>query len=99
LAQRARLALDALSVDNVLIRVGDGYKGWPEQAPYDAIIVTAAPKEIPQALVNQLKEGGKMIVPVGKGDLQWLVLITRENGTTKEKQLIPVRFVPMVHGS
>lgn len=99
LAKRARLALDALSVDNVVIRVGDGYKGWPDQAPFDAIIVTAAPNEIPQALVNQLKDGGKMILPVGKGDLQWLVLITRENGRTKEKQLIPVRFVPMVHGS
>ena len=98
LAKRASKTLEALQVSNVTIKTGDGYKGMPEEAPFDAIIVTAAPAEVPQTLVGQLKEGGKMIVPVGIGDVQWLILIRKENGTIKKEKLIPVRFVPMVHG-
>ena len=98
LAKRARLTLDQIGVKNVEIKTGDGYKGWLEHAPFDAIIVTASPLKIPQNLVDQLKDGGRMIIPVGERDIQWLVLITKNKGEVTEKKLIPVRFVPMVHG-
>lgn len=98
LAIRAKKTLDGLKISNVEIKTGDGYKGWVEHAPYDAIIVTAAPQEVPKVLIEQLKDGGKLILPVGKGDVQWLVLIVKKNGQVQKKQLIPVRFVPMVHG-
>ncbi len=79
---------------NIHFKIGDGYQGWPEAAPFDAIIVTAAPPQIPQPLIDQLKEGGRMIIPVGIG-YQKLILITRENGKVKKESLLPVRFVPM----
>jgi protein-L-isoaspartate(D-aspartate) O-methyltransferase len=79
---------------NVFCRFGDGYKGWPEEAPFDAIIVTAAPPSIPEPLIEQLKDGGRMIVPVGTW-FQELVLVTKMKGRVEKKQLIPVRFVPM----
>ncbi len=79
---------------NIHFKIGDGYQGWPEAAPFDAIIVTAAPPEIPQPLIEQLKEGGRMIIPVGVG-YQKLILISRENGKIKKESLLPVRFVPM----
>lgn len=98
LAKRARKTLEGLNISNVTIKTGDGYKGWKEHAPYDAIIVTAAPAEVPHALTEQLKVGGKMIVPVGVGDVQWLILIKKEKDGIKKEKTIPVRFVPMVHG-
>ena len=98
LANRAKKTLKELNIENVEIKTGDGYKGWVENAPYDAIIVTAAPPEVPMRLVEQLKNGGSMIVPVGIKDVQWLVLINKDNDRVRQKQLIPVRFVPMVNG-
>jgi protein-L-isoaspartate(D-aspartate) O-methyltransferase len=88
--------LQRLGYDNVSVRIGDGYQGWPERAPFDAIIVTAAPPEIPQALVDQLAEGGRMIVPVGT-TFQELILIERKDGKVTKRNVAAVRFVPMVH--
>ncbi len=95
LAERARRTLADTGYRNVEIRAGNGYLGWPEQAPFDRIIVTAAPPEIPQALVEQLAVGGRMIVPVGTL-VQELVLLTKNTRGVAEKRTIPVRFVPMV---
>ena len=86
-----------LGITNVTTIIGDGWLGWPPQAPFDRIIVTAAPPEIPQALVEQLAVGGRMIVPVGTL-LQELVLLTKNTRGVAEKRTIPVRFVPMVNG-
>jgi protein-L-isoaspartate(D-aspartate) O-methyltransferase len=95
LADSAAKRLNRLGYHNVTVKCGDGYKGWPEFAPFDCIIITAAPEEIPEKLVQQLKIGGKMVLPVGKY-YQDLVLIHKtKNGITKEN-IIPVRFVPMV---
>jgi len=97
LARRATQTLDDLGYRNINVKHGDGYQGWPEHAPFDAIIVTAAPPKIPQALVDQLAVGGRMIVPVGER-YQELTLIQRtQNGVDRQK-LLPVRFVPMVRG-
>ena len=94
LAQSASALLKKLGYNNVYVKSGDGYRGWPEKAPFDAIIVTAAPDHIPQPLIDQLATGGRLIVPVGK-DNQELILITKtKNGITSEK-VLPVRFVPM----
>lgn len=79
------------------IRAGDGYEGWPEHAPYDAIIVTAAPPGVPPALLDQLADGGKMVVPVGR-DHQSLAVLTRDGERVRRRDVLPVRFVPMVHG-
>jgi protein-L-isoaspartate(D-aspartate) O-methyltransferase len=79
---------------NVQVKTGNGYLGWPEHAPFDAIIVTAAPDEVPQALVDQLGMGGKMVVPVGSG-FQQMVIITRSESGVVERRTIPVAFVPM----
>ena len=98
LANRAAKVIKELNYDNVKIRHGDGYLGWPEEAPFDAIIVTAAPEKIPAKLIEQLKDGGKMIVPVGPlYSTQSLKLLTKQNKKIIEKDLIPVMFVPMVH--
>jgi len=95
LAERAAVDLKRLGYDAVHVREGDGYRGWPEHAPFDAVIVTAAPDHVPQPLVDQLAPGGRMILPVGD-DYQHLLLITRDmKGKLRERQLIPVRFVPM----
>jgi protein-L-isoaspartate(D-aspartate) O-methyltransferase len=96
LASRSKKTLSDLGYNNVTIKWGDGYKGWPEKAPFDAIIVTAAPEEIPEKLIEQLKTGGKMVIPVGKYYQELLVITKKETGF-KEKQIIPVRFVPMIH--
>lgn len=95
LGRRAEETLKKLGYTNIHVRIGDGYQGIPEQAPYDAIIVTAAPGHIPQPLVDQLKQGGIMIIPVG--DLyQELILITKKpDGTIRKQSVLPVRFVPM----
>lgn len=91
---RAESTLAALGYRNVQVRVGDGSRGWPDKAPFDAIIVTAAPDHIPQALVDQLAIGGRMIMPVGDDD-QKLVLLTKTAAGVGERTLLPVRFVPM----
>ena len=96
LAHRAKTALKQFGYDNVIVKWGDGYLGWPEKAPFDCIIITAAPEEIPQELVAQLKVGGKMVLPVGKW-YQELILITKDEKGIKKESIIPVRFVPMVH--
>ena len=88
---------DAVIFGTVTVKHGNGYLGWPEEAPYDAIIVTAAPETIPDALVKQLKDGGKMIIPVGGiHEVQSLVLITKRGEGIIKEDLLPVRFVPMV---
>jgi len=96
LAERSKATLKQLGYNNVIVKWGDGYQGWPEQAPFDRIIITAAPPEIPQELVKQLKVGGRMVLPVGKL-YQELVLITKDENGAKQETIIPVRFVPMVH--
>jgi len=95
LASSSSQLLDRLGYKNVEVKWGDGYLGWPEQAPFDRIIVTAAPPEIPEELVKQLKSGGKMVLPVGEGS-QELILITKTESGVKKKSIIPVRFVPMI---
>jgi protein-L-isoaspartate(D-aspartate) O-methyltransferase len=80
---------------NVRVRIGDGYRGWPEAAPFDAIIVTAAPPDVPPVLVAQLRPGGRMVVPVGRYDQNLIRLRRTANGLERES-LLPVRFVPMV---
>ena len=95
LARRAETDLKRLSYSNVHVRTGDGYQGWPEAAPFDAIIVTCAPERIPQPLIDQLKDGGRMIVPVGEGGVQNLVLLRKQSGKLEQHAVLPVRFVPM----
>jgi len=98
LAKSAEKVLTDLKFDNVKVRHGNGYLGWPEAAPFDAIIVTAAPEKIPERLIEQLKEGGKMIVPVGPvRSVQSLKLLTKKDNRIIEEDLLPVVFVPMVN--
>lgn len=97
LADSARLRLNELGYDNITVKFGDGYKGWTEHAPFDAIIVTAAPPSVPEDLLDQLKIGGRMVVPVGRF-YQQLLLITRTESGFSRETLLPVRFVPMVPG-
>ena len=96
LAKSAEATLQRLDYNNVHIKMGDGYKGWPEEAPFDAIIVTCAPEKVPQPLVDQLKDGGRMVVPVGERFAQQLYLLEKKNGQLKESVTLPVRFVPML---
>ena len=98
LAESARRTLTAAGYRNVDVRTGNGYAGWPEHAPFDRIIVTAAPPEIPQALVDQLAIGGRMVVPVGTL-LQEIVVVSKGARGVSETRTIPVRFVPMVDGA
>ena len=95
LADGARTLLGELGYKNVQVKTGNGYLGWPERAPFDAIIVTAAPEEVPQALVDQLAMGGTMVVPVGS-EFQRMMIITRGESGVVERRTIPVAFVPMV---
>jgi protein-L-isoaspartate(D-aspartate) O-methyltransferase len=94
LTQRARTILEAQGYRNIFFRTGDGYQGWPEEAPFDAIIVTAAPDHVPEPLVDQLKPGGRMILPVGRFE-QELVIIEKTASGLRRRSSIPVRFVPM----
>lgn len=97
LGKRAEQDLNSLGYHNIHIRIGDGYKGWPEAAPFDAIIVTAAPEKIPQPLIDQLAEGGKMIIPVGEeGKVQQLILGEKTKGKFKTRYVSSVRFVPFL---
>jgi protein-L-isoaspartate(D-aspartate) O-methyltransferase len=97
LAQQARAALDAAGVRNVETRIGDGYRGWPEAAPFDGIIVTAAPDHVPPALVEQLKPGGRLVIPVGTHSLNQELLLIRKDadGRAVSRRTIGVRFVPL----
>ncbi len=93
----ARAAADALQRvgARVTTRIGDGYKGWPEEGPFDAIIVTAAPDHIPPALIEQLKPGGRLVIPVGAQNQSLTVVTKKADGTTFHDDIIPVRFVPL----
>ncbi len=96
LAERAGKVLSESGYDNVEVRQGDGYQGWPEKAPFDIILITAAPEEIPKPLIDQLAEGGRLVVPVGpQGEIQTLTLVTKEKGEVKRAYITDVRFVPM----
>jgi len=95
LAERAATDLKRLGYTNIFVRTGDGYQGWPEAAPFDAIIVTCAPEQIPQPLAEQLKDGGRMIIPIGSRHDQQLVLLHKRGNHLEQSAVIPVRFVPM----
>jgi protein-L-isoaspartate(D-aspartate) O-methyltransferase len=95
LGERARRTLAELGYRNVHLRIGDGYKGWPDAAPFDGIIVTAAPPRIPAPLLQQLKTGGKMVIPVGHAYQDLLVLTKRRDGGFDRRNVLPVLFVPM----
>jgi protein-L-isoaspartate(D-aspartate) O-methyltransferase len=95
LAKTAEATLQRLGYKNVHVKVGDGYKGWPEHAPFDAVIVTCAPDHVPQPLIDQMKEGGRMIIPVGDVGDQDLYLLEKKNGQLERRAVAPVRFVPM----
>lgn len=100
LAHRAEAALKSLCCTNVTSKAGDGHQGWKEHAPFDGIIVTCAPDHVPEPLVAQLAEGGRMIIPVGDQDaVQELVLLRKEGTQLKREEVLPVRFVPMTGGN
>jgi protein-L-isoaspartate(D-aspartate) O-methyltransferase len=94
LAAESKERLKRLGYENVEVRAGDGYVGWPEAAPFDAVIVTAAAPRIPEPLKQQLKDGGRLVIPVGE-EYQELIVLTRKGGRFDEKKVLPVRFVPM----
>jgi len=96
LGNKAKSLLKVLHYDNVFVKIGDGYKGWPEYAPFDAIIVTCAPTHVPEPLKEQLVEGGQMIIPVGETNYQQLILMIKKKGRLIQQAVLPVRFVPMV---
>ncbi|HWP85448.1 MAG TPA: protein-L-isoaspartate(D-aspartate) O-methyltransferase [Terriglobia bacterium] len=101
LAEAAGKRLSQLGYANVTVRTGDGYRGWPERAPFDAIIVTAAPPEIPEELVAQLKRGGRMVLPVGDSPENQSLMVIEKSRTSEaitKRSVLPVRFVPMVRG-
>jgi protein-L-isoaspartate(D-aspartate) O-methyltransferase len=95
LAKRAEADLKRLGYNNVKVLAGDGYKGWPEHAPFDGVIVTCAPDHIPQPLIDQLKDGGRMIIPVGPPDEQQLYLLQKHGTKLEREAVLAVRFVPM----
>jgi protein-L-isoaspartate(D-aspartate) O-methyltransferase len=100
LGRAAAAKLAELGYANVEVRIGDGYAGWPERAPFDGIVVTAAAPRVPEALVEQLKPGGRMVIPVGAShEAQELLLVTkRPDGRVERRSVLPVRFVPLVPG-
>jgi protein-L-isoaspartate(D-aspartate) O-methyltransferase len=95
LGERAAKVHKELGYSNIHTRVGDGYEGWPEAAPFDAIIVTCAPQRIPQPLIDQLKDGGRMVIPLGDRFTQSVWLVTKKDGKLEKKELKPTLFVPM----
>ncbi len=97
LARGAERLLNQLGYKNIKVRCGDGYQGWPEYAPFDAIIVTCAPPDIPQALIDQLADGGRLVLPLGE-EVQELKVLVKKKGKIEIEDIIPVRFVPMVKG-
>lgn len=100
LGKEAAERLRTLGYANIEVRIGDGYAGWPEQAPFDGIVVTAAAPQVPQALLDQLKPGGRLVIPVGGAhDTQELLVLTkRADGSVERRSVLPVRFVPLVPG-
>ena len=99
LAKMAATVLRDLGYKNVQVREGDGYAGWPEHAPFDRIMVTAAPDEIPQPLIDQLAPGGRLVIPVGaQGDTQWMTIVEKTAMGVAERRTIPVQFVPFTRG-
>jgi protein-L-isoaspartate(D-aspartate) O-methyltransferase len=96
LAGKAQQVFNELDYKNIWCKTGDGYKGWPDYAPFDAIIVTCAPTNVPEPLKEQLAEGGRMIIPVGSDPVQHLVLLKKKKGKIREESVLPVRFVPMI---
>lgn len=96
LGEKAHHTLKSLGYTNVKVRIGDGYQGWKENGPYDAIIVTCSPTHIPEPLQDQLHEGGKMIIPVGQSYSQELILLRKRDGKLEREDVLPVRFVPMI---
>lgn len=101
LGKQAENVLTRLNYDNVTVKIGDGYQGWEEHAPYDAIIVTAAPEQVPPALLLQLRSGARLVIPLGAQDhIQSLqVLEKRPDGKATSREVLPVLFVPLVHGT
>ena len=95
LGAKAQKTLDDLGYTNVHFRIGDGYQGWPEAAPFDGIMVTAAPDRVPEPLIDQLKVGGKLVIPVGDF-FQDLLVVTKTDEGIEQREIIPVRFVPMI---
>ncbi len=95
LGKRAEETLKRLGYTNVFTRIGDGYQGWKEHAPFDRIIVTCSPNHVPQPLADQLKEGGTMVTPVGERHTQKLYLLEKKDGKLVQTALIPTLFVPM----
>ncbi len=96
LSKSATKVFRKLEYNNIYSKVGDGYLGWPEKAPFDAIIVTCSPSHVPEPLQEQLAEGGRMIIPVGEGNIQKLVLLQKKKGKIRKKDVLHVRFVPML---
>jgi protein-L-isoaspartate(D-aspartate) O-methyltransferase len=99
LAQRAEADLKRLGYTNIHVRAGDGSQGWPEAAPFDAVIVTCAPEKVPQPLIDQLRDGGRMIIPIGPMGDQELVLLRKQGEQLEKHAVLPVRFVPMTGGA
>ncbi len=99
LGKKANELLSELNYTNIHVKIGDGHKGWPENAPFDRIIVTCSPTKIPEPLQEQLAEGGIMVIPVGEHYVQELVVITKKDGKLKQKGVAGVRFVPMKDGN
>ena len=95
LAKQARVRLQSLGYKNIHVRHGDGYRGWPEKAPFDIIIVAAAPDHVPQPLIDQLAPGGTMVIPVGNFYQKLLVVQKAEDGEVTRRNVLPVAFVPM----
>lgn len=95
LGKSAEETLRRLGYKNVHVKIGDGYKGWPEHTPYDAVIVTCAPDHVPRALAEQVEEGGRIIIPVGPAGAQELFLLEKKDGKLRQRAVLPVRFVPM----
>ncbi len=97
LANRSKNVLESLGYNNIKLKTGDGYQGWPDHAPFDAIMVTCSPSKIPEPLKEQLAEGGKMIIPVGETNtIQFLYLLEKRKGKIRQQNVMPVRFVPMI---
>ncbi len=99
LHERARETLAELGTGNIRLHLGDGWQGWPDAAPYDAIIVTAAPERLPERLIEQLASNGRMVLPVGPlGQTQWLTRVIKDStGRIESERVLPVAFVPMIH--
>ena len=95
LGKRAQTTLQRLGYKNIHVKIGDGYEGWPEEAPFDAVIVTCAPEHVPRPLIDQTREGGRVIIPVGAADSQLLYLLEKKAGRLQQRAVLPVRFVPM----